>query len=171
MQWIDENGRFLGKVNIVDLFTTSVVVLGVLGVFLVQSGLHVTSGQVVEGEADIFVDVQISDLKSLDPNLFKAGEKTDITIRNQPRGSVSIVEAHSQPVQVTVLDSKGQVKGVGDYSEPNGHDFFVTLKDHAKITQNGYVAAGVKVKVGLPIELEGFKYRAYGRIINVREAK
>lgn len=164
---LDERGKLLGKINVLDFISGGVIVLAVLGFFMVQSGYHVTSGEVIEGESDVEITVQVSDLKTLDPNLFKPGEQTAITIRNQPRGTVEVVSAQSQPVQVTALNSQGQPTGVKDYSEPNGYDLFIKLKDHAMVTRDGYVANGVKIKIGLPIELEGFKYRVYGRITDV----
>jgi len=167
LKLIDDDGRLFGRFNVIDTLTTGVIMAGVLGFFLVQSGYHETSGQIVEGETDIRVVVQISNLKTLDPDLFVEGQETSITIRNQPRGKVKIERAEHKPVQTSVQDKNGNLHGGADYSEPNGHDFFVWLRDHAKITKDGYVANGVKVKIGLPIELEGFKYRAYGRIIDV----
>jgi len=47
-------------------------------------------------------------------------------------------------------------------------NIWVTLRDHATITKEGYVAEGVKVKVGVPVDLEGFKYFVHGGIVDVR---
>jgi hypothetical protein len=158
--------RFLGKWNVLDASVLGVLALAATGVLLVQSGFHVTSGQVVDAEKDIAISVQIPMLKTLDPGLFKAGEQTSITIRNQPRGEVAILSAKHTPVQVA-LPGAGGAKAYDDPTQRNSYDFLLTLKDHAKQTKDGYVTEGVKVKVGLPIELEGFKYRVYGKIVDV----
>jgi hypothetical protein len=167
MALIDQNGRLFGRINIIDSVFTLAVVLGVAGVFLVQSGVHVTSGQVVQGETDIAITVFIPLFKTLDSELFKPGEKTSITIRNQPRGDVLIEGVEKTPVKMTAIFQNGQTQIVDDLAQVNSMDYTLRLRDHAKITKDGYVAEGVKVKVGLPMELEGFKYRVYGKIVNV----
>jgi len=166
MSLIDQNGKLLGKINVIDFTVAAVIVLGVLGVFLVQSGAQVTSGKVVEGESDIRITIQIPNLKTLDSKLFEPGKKTSITIRNQPRGEVLIDKVQFAPVRIT-LAAGGKPQAVPDLAQSNSYDYLIALKDHAKITADGYVTEGVKVKVGLPIELEGFKYRVYGKIVNV----
>jgi hypothetical protein len=166
MALMDKNGRLFGRFNVLDTAVASLIGLMVLGVFVVQSGLHTTSGQVVEGESDIQIHVQISDFKTLDPQLFVPGNATHITIRNQPRGDVTITSAQCKRIQVSL----GNGAVANDAAEPNGHECFVVLRDHALVTKDGYVTEGVKVKVGLGIELEGFKYRVYGRITDVLPA-
>lgn len=167
MKLIDERGKLFGQWNIIDALVTGAIGLSVLGVFLVQSGFQVTSGQVVEGESDIRITVQIPLLRTLDRNLFVPGQKTAITIRNQPRGEVPIDSATSSPAKMTLAAANGKPELVEDLAQVNTYDFTVVLHDHAKVTEDGYVSEGVKVKVGLPIELEGFKYRVYGKIVNV----
>lgn len=167
MALLNEQGKLLGRINIVDFIIGGIILLGVLGIFLVQSGTHITSGQMVEGETDILITVQIPNLKTLDPQLFEPHKKTAITIRNQPRGDVLIEQVSSNPVRITGVLPSGKPVLVDDLAQTNGYDYLIQLKDHAKITKDGYVSEGVKVKVGLPIELEGFKYRVYGKIVNV----
>jgi hypothetical protein len=171
MSIINEQGKLFGRINVIDFIFSSAVVLGVAGVFLVQSGTHVTSGQVVEGESDIVMTIQVPRFTTMDADLFKPGEKTAITVRNQPRGDVLIENVYKSPSRVTMLGSNGKAQAIDDLALGNTYDFTIRLKDHAKITQDGYVTEGVKVKVGLPIELEGFKYRVYGKIVNVEAAK
>ena len=55
-----------------------------------------------------------------------------------------------------------------DYSSPFQYDAVVTLIDDAKITKDGAVVGGNKIKIGLPIVLEGFNYRLGGTISNVQ---
>ena len=64
----------------------------------------------------------------------------------------------------------GSLKTVSDPADPLGNDYMVTLKDHALFTQDGYVTEGIKVKIGLNIEVEGKNYRVPGMIIGVEEA-
>jgi hypothetical protein len=157
----------LGRFNRIDVFLVSMVIIGVLGVFLVQAGFHVTSGQEVLGEKDILITVAIPSLKTMDANLFQPGEQTSITIRNQPRGAVTITKAVKHTPQAVFILPSGKPVTVPDLSQEHSIDYVVTLKDHAKVSKEGYVTEGVKVKIGLPIELEGYKYRVYGKIIDV----
>lgn len=171
MPILNSEGRLFGRFNVLDVVVTGAIALGVAGVFLVQSGTQVTSGQVVEGETDILVYVQIPSLKTLDRELFEPDKNTSITIRNQPRGEVLIESVKSAPTKVTMLGSNQKPLAVDDIAMANSYDYTVVLKDHAKITKDGFVTEGVKVKIGLPIELEGFNYRVYGKIVDVQAAQ
>ena len=55
-----------------------------------------------------------------------------------------------------------------DISLPYQYDMIITLIDDAKITKDGAVVGGNKIKIGLPIVLEGFNYRIGGTISNVQ---
>ena len=166
MSFISEDGKLFGLFNVLDAGITALLGLIVLGVVLVQSNMHATSSAMVEGETDIDIRVMFR-LRSEKAPLFKAGEMTNITIRNQPRGAVKIISAEMLPVEETQIIN-GKAQAVEDLSEYHVNDYWVTLRDHATITKEGYVAEGVKVKIGLPINLEGFDYYAHGGIVDVK---
>lgn len=167
--FIDRSGQLFGKINVID-FVTLLLALGVTaGILAVQAGWHRTSGQVVKGEGDIEYTIFMRNLKTMQPDLFEPGKKLSITIRNQPRGEVQIVDAKRNPRQVTLLGASGNVQTVADPTEPHGYDYFVTLRDHALFTADGYVTEGIKVKIGLPIDVEGQRFRVPGVIVDVRE--
>ena len=44
----------------------------------------------------------------------------------------------------------------------------ITIKDVAKITKDGAVVGGNKIKMGLPVTLEGQRYKFNGTISDVR---
>ncbi len=166
---IDSSGRLFGKMNVIDFGGMALGLLVTLGIMAVQSGMYRTSGQVIKGEGDIEYTVYIRNLKTLQPNLFVPGKKLSITIRNQPRGEVSIVAVQQTPKQSSFMLPNGQLKTVSDPADPLGNDYRVTLKDHAQFTNDGYVTEGIKVKIGLNIEVEGKDYRVPGMIIGVKE--
>jgi hypothetical protein len=166
MPLLDTNGRLFGKFNVLDAGLVLLLAIGALGVFLVQSNLHATSNAMVQGETDIDIRIMFT-LRSEDAQLLKAGEMTNITIRNQPRGEVKILDVQKAPVQV-MLAVNGKPSAVTDTTEKNVQSYWVTLRDHATITKEGYVAEGVKIKVGVPVDLEGFKYFVHGGIVDVR---
>lgn len=167
--WMNQSGQLFGRFNIIDAASVLLAGLVTLGVLLVQSGAHQTSGQVVKGKGDIQYTVLVRNLKTLQPDLFEPGKTLSITIRNQPRGEVPIVSASRTPKQVALMSPAGQVLSVTDPADAHGFDYLVTVRDHALFTQDGYVTEGIKVKIGLGIELEGHQYRVPGVIVDVRE--
>lgn len=168
--FINSSGQLFGRFNLIDFSVFMLAVLATFGILLVQSGLYRTSGQVIKGEGDVVYTVYIRNLKSLQPNLFVPGRKLSITIRNQPRGAVQILQVQSTPKHTSFMLPDGQLKTVADPADPYGYDSLITLKDHALFTEDGYVTEGIKVKIGLPIEVEGRNYRVPGVIVDVHEA-
>lgn len=173
MRWIDSTGKLWGKINLID-FSALLLALGLsLGVLAVQSGFHHTSGQMVKGEGEIEYVIYIRNLKTLQPNLFVPGKKLSITIRNQPRGEVAIVNVVQTPRHASFMLPNGVLKTVEDPADPYGYDYLITLKDHAQFGTEGLVTEGIKIKIGLGIEVEGHDYRVPGTIVDVKavEAK
>ncbi|HEY9746802.1 MAG TPA: DUF4330 domain-containing protein [Oculatellaceae cyanobacterium] len=168
--WIDQSGRLFGKINVIDFLSLALILLAALGMIAVQSGWHKTSGQVIRGEGDIQYTILIRNLKTLQPDLFQPGKKLSITIRNQPRGEVPILDVKRNPRRTSFMGPNGQLQTIEDPADPYGYDYLITLRDHALFTQDGYVAEGIKVKIGLSIEVEGKNYRVPGVIVDVREA-
>ena len=61
-----------------------------------------------------------------------------------------------------------EVVVVEDVSQADLYDVVVTLEDSAKITKDGAVVGGNKIKMGLPITLEGKDYRFNGIVSNLK---
>ena len=57
---------------------------------------------------------------------------------------------------------------IEDPSMENLYDIMITLTDTAKITKDGAVVGGNKIKIGLPITLEGKDYKFNGTVSNVQ---
>ena len=57
---------------------------------------------------------------------------------------------------------------VEDPSQANVYDLVVTLSDTAKITKDGAVVGGNKIKMGLPITLEGKDYKFNGTVSDLK---
>ncbi len=103
---------------------------------------------------------------------FKIGDNAFITIRNVPYTKLKIVGLDGRP-RMTLLpanNAKGYVIAE-DVSMPNLFDFIVRLEDKAKKTPDGYVAGGNKIKMGIPVVIEGEKYKYQGTISNVLEVE
>lgn len=167
--FINQSGQLFGKINIIDFMGLALCLLISLGLIAVQSGWHQTSGQMIQGEGDIQYTILIRNLKTLQPDLFKSGQKLSITIRNQPRGEVQITDVKATPRKTSFMGPDGKLRTVEDPADPYGYDYLITLRDHAIFSKEGYVTAGIKVKIGLSIEVEGKNYRMPGTIVDVRE--
>ena len=100
----------------------------------------------------------------------KANDKTFITIRNVPYTELNVLEVSSDVRKTAVASSKAveQYILVKDPTQPAIYDAVVTITDTAKITKDGAVVGGNKIKMGLPVTLEGGSYKFNGTISDVR---
>ena len=101
---------------------------------------------------------------------FKVGDDAFITIRNVPYTKLKITALNGSP-RVTYVSAKNQ-KGYAiaeDVSAPGVYDLIVRLEDTAKKTPDGYVAGGNKIKMGMPVVIEGELYRYQGTVSNIFE--
>jgi hypothetical protein len=103
---------------------------------------------------------------------FKVGDDAFITIRNVPYTKLKIVDMNGRPrmTYVPAANEKGFVVAE-DVSMPNLYDLIVRLEDTAKKTPDGYVSGGNKIKMGIPVVIEGEKYKYQGSISNVYEVE
>ncbi len=163
----------LKKLRIVDYIIIVGVILAAFVGFLTYKGFHKTASQSVDAVSEISFDVFIRGITFTGSELpLKADEKTFISIRNVPYSDLMItnVKAEKRKIVLPVLNTKNTktVIIVEDTSQPNVYDAVVTLKDTAKITKDGAVVGGNKIKIGLPITLEGVDYRLNGTVSNIK---
>lgn len=166
-----KNGKLFGFINIIDLTIVLIVMLGLAGLVLVKSGMFATSANVIKKESMIEFDVVIRGLKqSTGENLLKPKEKSFITIRNVPYTSLEIVKSEMTPWQAIIPDinNPGKAIAVNDPTALYTYNYIVTLKDKASVTDDGAVIGGNKIKTGLVVTLEGYKYRLNGMVSDVR---
>jgi flagellar basal body rod protein FlgF len=92
----------------------------------------------------------------------KLNDKAFITIRNVPYTelTISAIDYKQRMVFAPAVKSLAAV----DPAQPALYDATVTISDTAKITKDGAVVGGNKIKIGLPVTLEGVKYRFNGTI-------
>lgn len=165
------------RLNAFDTAVLVVVVFCALGFGLAKAG-HAGVDKVVEGKSRIGIDVYLIGLKTSDAELFKVGDTSAITIRNRPvEPPMAITKVVHWPHKASFLapDGKSAVAFtdptmmIDETKTPLAHDFVVTVEDNAERTRDGYVVSGNKIKIGNQVELEGFKYRAQGVVVNIRE--
>lgn len=164
--------RVFGRVNGLDFLLVLVVLLSGFGFLLARAGMAGVNNQ-ISGIARVSIDVFIIGLKTEDVNLFKVGDKAAFTVRNQPVYPPMTIDAVKHwPKQVPFLATNGKsALAVNDPTQPFAHDFLVTVSDEAEISRDGYVVRGNKIKVGNQVELEGFKYRVQGVIVDIHRTQ
>lgn len=166
----NSNGKLFGLINIIDLAVLLVIVAFVGGYMMVKSGSHKTSAQVVKDKKTIEMDFYSNGQKIIDPDsLFKDQKKSFLTIRNVPYTALEVVKYKCDPWQVAVINPETNTGlSIRDPSAPFTYNCLVTLKDEAVITDDGPVIGGNKIKVGLKVDIEGFKYRLPAIVSDVR---
>ena len=167
---IDKRGKLFGLVNIIDLSAVIILVAMVFGFLWVRSTQGILR-KMVRASRPTDVTVTIRGARMKDPNLIKVGDKVFITIRNQPYAPVEVVGYTATRRLVSYADSHDQLKSVEDPSDPLAYDLVVTIRDNGQVTDDGVVLGGNKVKAGIPIELEGFKFRMTGTIVDLTVPK
>lgn len=161
-------GKTRKTLNGLDFALFVVVLLSAAGFGMAKAG-HAGVNKVIQGVSKIAIKVYLVGFKTEDLNLFKTGDKVSMTIRNQPvQPPMTISEVKHWPKQVAFLSADGK-KAISfpDPTQPLAHDFLVTITDEAEITAEGYVLRGNKIKVGNQIDLEGFKYRVQGVVVDL----
>jgi hypothetical protein len=155
------------KFSLVDI----VIIAGVLvalGVGLVTAKhLRQTADKQIEATSPITFQVFLRGVTITGEEFpIKPNDKTFITIRNVPYTELEVIDTTSQPRKTFAPATKNLL--VPDPAQPAIFDAIVTIKDVAKITKDGAVVGGNKIKMGLPVTLEGDKYKLNGTISDVR---
>jgi hypothetical protein len=103
-------------------------------------------------------------------NPIKVGDKTFISIRNVPYTDLQVVDSKidTKKVLMPTPYAKTPITLVQDFSQVFMYDIIVTVEDNAKITKDGAVVGGNKIKMGLPITLEGKNYKFNGTVSDVQ---
>jgi hypothetical protein len=167
MPLIDSRGKLFGLVNVLDGLIVATTLVGVLGVLAVKSGAT-SLNKIIEkegpAEVDLFIKANFEDL-----SMFKKGDKAFVTVRNQPYDKVEIVAVKSQRSLISVPINDGKdFRLTTDPATPFSTETVLTLRDKGAQTADGIVWGGQKLKVGVPIDVEGFKYRLRGSVLDVR---
>ena len=163
--------EFSKKVRIVDIIIVVGVIIALIVGFLTFKGVRQTADKQIEATSNIVFKVYMRGVTfSGDEIPIKKGDKTFISIRNVPYSDLEIlnVKADRRKIVLPTLNSKKVVIVVEDVAQPDLYDVVVTLTDKAKITKDGAVVGGNKVKLGLPITLEGANYKFTGSVSDIK---
>ena len=159
------------KINIVDI----IIVLGVIialavGIFT-SKHYRQTADKQIEATSAITFQVFLRGVTVTGEEFpIKANDKTFITIRNVPYTELNVVKVNSDSRKIVLpsLKNKEQYILIKDPAQPSIYDAVITITDTAKITKDGAVVGGNKIKMGLPVTLEGKNYKFNGTISDVR---
>ena len=165
------------KFKTVDFIIIVGVILALIVGFFTYKNFRQTASKQIEATSQIYFDVFIRGITYTGNELpVKAGETTFISIRNVPYSDLQIVSVKAEKRKVvlprlttsTKSDIKKTVLVVEDPSQAHVYDILVSLTDTAKITKDGAVVGGNKIKIGLPITLEGKNYKFNGTVSNLQ---
>lgn len=160
----------MNKLRPFDYLIILVVLMVLIIAALVLTKKNNFSKSPVEATETIEFQVMFKGVSLTDERLpFVIGEKSFITIRNVPYTELEITKVQYAPKKyiIEVPNSKTPFLLIDDPTQPFQYDFIITLKDNAKITHDGAVVGGNKIKIGMPIVLEGYNYRLGGTVSNV----
>lgn len=165
------------KFKTVDFIIIAGVILALIVGFFTFKHFRQTADKQIEATSQISFDVYIRGITYTGDDLpVKAGDTTFISIRNVPYTDLKISSVKAER-RKTVLprlttsnkaDLKKTVLVVEDPSLSHLYDIQVSLTDTAKITKDGAVVGGNKIKIGLPITLEGKDYKFNGTVSNLQ---
>lgn len=165
--------KFLGiikKIKFIDFIIIAFVVIA-LGVgFYTYKGYRQTADKQIEATSKVIFKVYMRGVTFSGETLpIAKGDKTFISIRNVPYSDLEIVDvkADRRKMILQTPSTKKFVIVVEDPSQPDLYDVVVTLTDTAKITKDGAVVGGNKIKMGLPITLEGPSYKYGGTVSDI----
>ena len=171
MKILDSQGRLFGKLSILDVAAALIVLLVAVGIFFFPGTSGGSVAQVGTSVKPVEIDAIAIGLKGTNvPDLFKAGDKINVVIRNQPSGQITIKSVKTLTRTLAVPQPNGTLKALPDPREEEAFskNMMFTLEGKGQLTENGPVLGNTKVKIGTTLELEGSKYIFNASVIDVR---
>lgn len=161
--------ELLKKIKPIEIIVLAGIILA-LGVgFVTFKNFRQTASKQIEATSKISFQVFLRGISYTGSDLpIKSGEKTFISIRNVPYSDLDIIDVKIEKKKTVLPAINSKIIVVDDVSMNNTYDVIVTLVDTAKITKDGAVVGGNKIKIGLPITLEGKDYRFNGTVSDLK---
>ncbi len=150
-----------------------VVVLVAVGVLFVKRGWHTTaSPQIVADNVPVNVVVLLDRVIAVDAEkLFRPGQGVQLSVRNRPRGIVKVDSVNVLPRKALLSKALEPYEWIPDENHPYESDVIVALKDTATQSRQGYVAKGIKLKIGMKVTIETFSAYLDGTIMAIEADK
>ena len=163
--------NIFGKLNIVDIVIIFGVIIALFVAVFTMKHFRQTADKQIEATSPITFQVFLRGVTVTGEEFpIKNSTTTFITIRNVPYTELNVIDVKYSPRQTAISSSKNEKQFilVDDPGQPAIFDAIVTITDTAKITKDGAVVGGNKIKMGLPVTLEGENYKFNGTISDVR---
>lgn len=165
--------NFLSKVKLVDWIIIGGIIVALIVGILTVLHFRGTASKQIEAQTTIGFQVFLRSV-TLTGNVspIAPGNTTFITIRNVPCKDLKVLDAVIDTKKTVLPNPRGGKDSfvmVEDSSQAFLYDMVVTLvDDKAKLTKDGAVVGGNKIKIGLPVTLEGPSYKLNGVVSDVR---
>ena len=159
------------KLNLIDTVILLGVIIALFVGILTTKHFRQTADKQIEATSQITFQVFLRGVTVTGEDFpVKINDKTFITIRNVPYTELNVLDVTSEARKTAIPSNKvsEQYILVKDPAQPAIYDAVVTISDVAKITKDGAVVGGNKIKMGLPVTLEGEDYKFNGTISDVR---
>ncbi|MBC7327795.1 DUF4330 domain-containing protein [bacterium] len=158
-----EKKRF---VNPIDIIAVILIVLFLVFLVFEKMGKHPMA--MAEGQPrKVEIDIIVKAFPCTDTSFVKPGEKLFITVKNQPFDWVILKDVKFYPRQAVVPTGNGGYKLIPNPSEPDTFDIIFTVQAQGYVREDGIIV-GTKLKVGIPISLEGKMMDVKGQVAGVR---
>lgn len=161
----------LKEIKTVDWIILGGVLIALIVGFLTFTHVRQTAGKQIEATSKIGFQIFLRGVTITSQELpMKKGEKTFLTIRNVPYSDLDIIDVVADTKKVVLPNARGkeQFTVLPDVSQAASFDVLVTVADTAKITKDGAVVGGNKIKIGIPVTIEGQNYRFNGVISDIQ---
>ena len=165
--------ELLKEVNTTDWIIVGGIVLALVVGVLTFSHFRQTADKQIEATATIGFQVFLRGVTlTTNESPILPNSETFITIRNVPYTNLKVADVRIDSKKTVMPNPRGGKEPfvmVDDYSQAFLYDMVVTIiVDKAKITKDGAVIGGNKIKIGLPVTLEGPSYKLNGTVSDVR---
>ena len=132
-----------------------------------MEGMRSTASKQIESKSPIEFEVFLRSVTiSAKECPVKTGDTTFISIRNVPYTDLEVIDVKYVPKKAAVSTKNGYI-AVNDPAFLDTYDIIVKVRDEALVTKDGAVVGGNKIKMGLPITLEGKTYKFTGSVSNL----
>jgi hypothetical protein len=162
------------KIGIIDIVVSIAVIIAMIVGFFTYAHFRNTADKQIESTSKIAFQVFLRGVTLTgNYNPIRRGDATFISIRNVPYTKLQVVDSRIFTKKIVLPNAKNPTKFLvaDDYSQFLMYDIVVTITDVAKITKDGAVVGGNKIKIGLPVTLEGVDYKFNGTVSNIQLIK
>ena len=159
------------KLNLIDIIIILGILIALVVGFVTMKHFRQTADKQIEATSPISFQVFLRGVTVTGEDFpIKQNESTFITIRNVPYTELKVLDVQSSPRMTAINNELKSDKYtlIKDPSQPALYDAIVLITDVAKITKDGAVVGGNKIKMGLPVTLEGKNYKFNGTISDVK---